>query len=113
VLVIRIWSHQVSLPALTPTSATQKVKRELFDFLQTLKPGDRIRLTQRIRVGARIWTTTTEGVFRDFNYLATGLATQRVPEDDIVVPIVHFVKDNAELSSISLDEHSQVEKITQ
>lgn len=103
----------MSLPALTPTSATQKVKRELFDFLQTLQVGDRIKLTQRVRVGSRVWTTTTNGTFRDFNFLATGLATQRVPEDDIVVPIVHFVKDNGELSSISLDEHSQVEKLPQ
>jgi hypothetical protein len=52
-----------------------------------------------------------EGVYRDVNYLATGLSTQRVPEDDIVVPTVHFTKDNGELSSITLDEHTRIEVV--
>jgi hypothetical protein len=41
--------------------------------------------------------------------LATGLSTDRVPEDDIIVPTVHFTKDNGELSSITLDEHTRIE----
>ncbi len=101
----------MSLPALTPTSATQRVKQKLLDFLNGLKPGDRIRTVQRVRIGSRQWTTTTDGVFRDLNYLQTGLATQRVPDDDIVVPLVHFTKDNGELTSITLDEHSQVTRL--
>jgi hypothetical protein len=76
--------------------------------LNRLQPGQRIRLTQTVRVGARRWTTTVVGAFRGVNYLATGLATDRVPEDDIVVPVVHFTKENGELSSITLDENSQV-----
>lgn len=80
-------------------------------FLRTLQPGQRVRITQRIRVGSRVWSTTVEGAFRDLNFLATGLATQRVPDDDIVVPTVHFTKDNGELASVSLDEHSRVERI--
>ncbi len=80
-------------------------------LLQQLQPGERIRIVQSVRVGHRLWTTTVEGTFREINYLATGLATDRVPEDDVVVPMVHFIKDNGELSSIAIDELSQVEKI--
>ena len=54
------------------------------------------------------WETKVEGIFRDVNFLATGLATDRVPEDDIVVVSVHFTKDNGELSSIAVDENSAV-----
>ena len=100
----------MSLPALTPTSATQRVDAKLLEFLRGL-PGDRIRAIQRVRVGSRQWTTTTDGAFRELNYLETGLATQRVPEDDIVVPLVHFTKDNGEMTSITLDEHSQVTRL--
>ena len=65
-----------------------------------------------MRVGSSgTWTTTVEGVFRDVNYLATGLATDRVPEDDIVVVDVHFTKDNGELSSVTLDENSKIEVV--
>jgi len=98
-------------PALTATSATRRVSQELMEFLRQLKAGDRIRIVQRVRVGSRTWTATVEGIFRDLNYLETGLATQRIPEDDIVVPLVHFTKDNGELSSVSLDEHSKVERM--
>lgn len=80
------------------------------EFVGGLKPGERIKITQRVRVGSRAWTAGTEGKFRDVNFLATGLATQRIPEDDIVVPLVHFIKDNGELSSVALDEHSQIER---
>ena len=87
---------------------TRPIDPGLKSLLAGLKPGQRIRVTQTVRVGERSWTTTTEGVFRDVNYLATGLSTQRVPEDDIVVPTVHFTKDNGELSSVTLDENSKV-----
>ena len=88
---------------------TRKLDSALQARLVDLKPGQRIRVTQTIRVGARSWTTAVEGAFRQIDYLATGLSTQRVREDDIVVPCIHFTKDSGELSSISLDEHSMLE----
>jgi hypothetical protein len=99
----------VTAPAPTITSATGKIRPELATFLASLRPGQKIKITQSIRVGARKWTTIATGVYRGLDYLATGLATQRVPEDDIVVPVLHFTKENKELSSISLDEHTKVE----
>ncbi|CAN5485790.1 hypothetical protein BH10PLA2_BH10PLA2_04940 [soil metagenome] len=90
-------------------SATRPVSPELSKFLRELKPGQNIRLTQTVRVGDREWPTVVTGAFRSLSYLATGLATQRLPEDDIVVATVHFTKPNGEHSSISLDEQSKVE----
>jgi hypothetical protein len=93
-------------------SATRPVSAELSALLRQLKPGQRIRITQRVRVGSTAtWTTTVEGAFRGVNHLATGLSTDRVPEDDIVVVAVHFTKDNGELSSVTLDEHSKIEVV--
>jgi len=90
-------------------SATRQLDPALSDLLRRLRPGQRIRLTQTVRVGRKQWTTTTTGTFRAVRYLATGLATDRVPEDDIVVITVHFTKDNGEQSSVALDEQSRVE----
>lgn len=99
----------MSSPAPTIPSATRPVSPELTAVLQRLQPGQRIRITQTVRVGMKKWQTTVTGSYRDFNYLVTGLSTDRVPADDIVVPVVHFTKDNGELSSITLDEQSKVE----
>jgi hypothetical protein len=92
-------------------SSTRNPSPELVAVLRGLKPGQLIEVTQTVRVGRKVWTTTVRGAFRNVSYLATGLATDRVPEDDIIVPTVHFTKDNGELSSISLDEHSQVRPV--
>ena len=94
-------------------SSTRPVRPELANLLRSLKPGQRIRITQTVRVGSSAhWPAVVEGVFRSLKFLATGLATDRVPEDDIVVVSVHFTKDNGELSSVTLDEHSQVQALS-
>jgi hypothetical protein len=86
------------------------VRPELAALVKSLQPGQRIRITQTVAINTRRhWPVTVEGVFRQVNFLATGIATDRVPEDDIVVVTVHFTKDNGELSSITLDESSQIE----
>ncbi|HEV3256406.1 MAG TPA: hypothetical protein VG013_05945 [Gemmataceae bacterium] len=92
-------------------SATRPVSPALTALLQGLKPGQPIKITQTVRVGGQQWQAVVTGTFRHVNYLVTGLATHRVPEDDIVVPTVHFTKDNGELSSITLDEQSQIEVV--
>lgn len=88
---------------------TRKLTPEMLERLRRLTPGQRLRITQTVRCGKEQWETTVEGVFRELNYLATGLSTDRRPADDLVVPMIHFTKDNGELSSISLDERSRVE----
>ena len=92
-------------------SATRPVNPALSALLRSLRPGQKIKITQTVRVGRKQWTTSVLGVFRKLGYLATGLATERVPEDAIVVVAVHFTKENGELSSITLDEHSKVELV--
>jgi hypothetical protein len=77
-----------------------------------LQPGQRIRIKQTVAINTRRrWNTTVEGTFRSVDFLVTGLATERVPEDDIVVVTVHFTKDNGELSSVTLDDNSEVEAL--
>ena len=91
-------------------SATRPVAPQLVELIRGLQPGQRIRITQTVRVGSSgTWPAVVEGAYRNVNYLNTGLATDRVPEDDIIIPIVHFTKDNGELSSVALDEHTRIE----
>jgi hypothetical protein len=91
-------------------SATRRLDSALVDLLKSLTVGDRIRVTQTVRVGSRTWPAETAGTYRGVNHLATGVTTDRVPEDDIVVPTVHFTKDNGELASVSVDENTRIER---
>jgi len=92
---------------LTPT--THPLDAALIETLRRLQPGQRLRITQTVRVGQQSWPAVVTGTFRAVRALCTGLATDRVPEDDVVVPTVHFTKDNGELSSIALDEQSRID----
>lgn len=92
----------------TITSPTRRLSQQQIDVLRSLQPGQRVRLVQTVRVGPRRWETTAEGVFREINYLATGVTTDRVPDDDVLVPVLHFTRDTGELSSIAVDENTAV-----
>lgn len=76
-----------------------------------LKAGQRVRITQTVKIGSKSWPHTVEGVVRDVQTLVTGLATERNSDDIITVPTVHFMKDNKELSSIAVDEQTVIEVV--
>src|SRR5687767_12628303 len=93
--------------------ATRPIPREIMAKLEQLTPGQRLRITQVVKVGStKTWELKVEGVFRHVDSLATGLATDRVKEDDIVVPVIHFTKDNKEMSSVTVDENTRLELLS-
>lgn len=90
---------------------TRRLDPALVALLRGLKPGDPIRVVQTLRVGVRKWETTTDGTFREIAYLETGITTERVKEDDLVVPVVRFAKPNGELASVAVDENTRVTRV--
>jgi hypothetical protein len=89
---------------------TRPIPSEVLNQIDRLEPGQRVRITQLVKVGStKTWTLTVEGAFRHVDSLATGLATQRLRRDDIVIPVIHFTKDNQEMSSVTVDENTKVE----
>lgn len=92
------------------TYTSRPIPAEVLAKLDQLKTGQRVRITQRVKVGStKTWHLVVEGAFRHVDSLATGLATDRLREDDIVIPVIHFTKDNQEMSSIAVDEHTKIE----
>ena len=99
-------------PAAPATYTSQPIRAEIAATIAKLKPGDRIKIRQLLRVGLKTWPAEVTGVFRHADSLATGLATDRLAIDDVVVSIVHFTKDNKEMSSIAVDEHTRIEIVS-
>lgn len=94
---------------MTPVYSTRPVRPDTAETLAKLKPGMRIRIKQLVRVGLKSWPVEVAGTFRHLDSLATGLATERLSQDDIVVPLLHFTKDNKEMSTVAVDEHTRIE----
>jgi hypothetical protein len=89
---------------------TRPIPQAVMNQLGQLQAGQRVRITQQVKVGStKTWTFAVEGVFRHVDSLATGLATQRLREDDIVIPVIHFTKDNQEMSSVTVDENTKID----
>lgn len=76
---------------------------------EDLQIGQRVRVTQPVRVGRRQWPAVVEGTVRDLKTLVTGLTVERGKDDIVTAPTVHLVKDNGELSSITVDEFTTFE----
>ena len=95
-----------------PIYTSRPIRPDLLATIEKLKPGDKIRITQTVRVGFRSWPATVLGTFRHVDSMATGLSTDRMAADDIIVPILHFTKDNKEMSSVALDEQTAVEVVS-
>ncbi|MCS7016512.1 MAG: hypothetical protein NZM42_10405 [Gemmatales bacterium] len=94
----------------TASSATGESWVPVADY-RHLRPGQRVRITQTVRVGLDCWTTTVTGIFREAQVLVVGLSTERAADDVFSAPTIHFVKDNGELSSIVVDERTQIETL--
>ena len=92
--------------------ASRPIRPDVAAVLDKVKAGDRIKIKTIVRVGMKSWPVEVVGAFRHVDSLATGIATDRIPEDDIIVPIVHFTKDNKEMSSVALDEHTRIEIVS-
>jgi len=99
------------MSAASPIYTSRPIRPDLLVVVEKLQPGQKIKITHLIRVGLKTWPATIKGTFRHADSLATGLATERDPHDDIIVPVVHFTKENGEMSSVALDEHTKIEVI--
>ena len=94
------------------TFTSRPIPPDVLAKLDQMQPGQRIRVTQIVKVGStKTWTLIVEGAFRHVDSLATGLATDRLKEDDIVIPVIHFTKDNKEMSSITVDERTKIDVV--
>jgi hypothetical protein len=79
---------------------------------ETLKPGDHVKITQRIKVGLKIWTTTVTGTVERTERRREGLAVQRSFDDKAFADLILLKKDGlaGEETTIAMDEFTHVER---
>lgn len=91
--------------------ATAPDARAVFN---SLGEGDRIKVTQVVRVGSRRWTTTTSGTVVSHSRLRSGLHFDRAADDPVFTDTILLERDaDGELTTVSLDEQTTLELLPQ
>ena len=74
-------------------------------------PGTRLRVTQRVRVGHREWTTQVEGVVEKEGLRPVGGMEMGGKSLYCHQPTLRLRRDDGEITVVALDDDSKVETI--
>ena len=88
--------------------ATEAATRKLFT---ELKPGDRVRIDHEVKVGLKIWHTTTEGTVVSTELLRHGLHYRRNGDDKVFSHVIILKRDDGELTTVTIDEFSELTRV--
>jgi hypothetical protein len=79
---------------------------------ESLRAGDHVKITQRVKVGLKIWTTTVAGTVERTERRREGLDVKRNFDDKAFADLVILKKDGpaGEETTIAMDEYTRIER---
>jgi hypothetical protein len=79
---------------------------------EALRPGDHVKITQRIKVGLRVWQTTVTGTVERTQRRRNGLDVKRNFDDKAFTDVILLKKDGAagEETTVAMDEFTHIER---
>lgn len=80
---------------------------------EDLKPGQRVKITQRVKVGLKIWQTEVSGTVERTERRRNGLHVKRNFDDRAFTDLILLRKDGPvnEETTVALDEFTHVELV--
>ncbi|MCY2967780.1 MAG: hypothetical protein NT069_29815 [Planctomycetota bacterium] len=80
---------------------------------EDLQPGQRVKITQRVKVGLKIWQTEVQGKVARTERRRNGLHVQRNFDDHAFTDLILLRKDGAvnEETTVAMDEFTRVELV--
>ena len=76
-----------------------------------LAPGDRVEVTHEVKVGFRYWSTKTIGTVVGKDRRRHSLHFNRNFDDKVYSDVLVLKRDDGELTTITLDEFSELRKL--
>ena len=76
-----------------------------------IEPGQRVRITQRVKLGVKSTTNTVEGVVRRVGQQKTGSWFAHSRDHKLWLDRVELVRDDGETVIVNLDRFSQIETL--
>lgn len=84
---------------------------QTLEVYASLQPGDRVEVQHEVKVGFRSWTATTEGVLVSKERRRHSLHYDRNFDDKVFSDVMVLSRDSGELTTVTLDEFSELRKI--
>jgi hypothetical protein len=79
---------------------------------ESLRPGDHVKITQRIKVGLKIWQTTVTGTVERAERRRNGIDVKRNFDDKAFTDVILLKKDGevGEETTVAMDEYTHIER---
>ena len=81
------------------------------EVFASLQPGDRVQVDHEVKVGFRKWRSTTVGTVVSKDRRRHSLHFRRNNDDKVYSDVLVLKRDSGELTTITLDEFSDVRKL--
>ena len=81
---------------------------QTLEVFSQLKPGDRVELQHEVKVGFRSWNTTTVGTVVRTERRRHALHFNRNFDDKVFSDVIVLRRDSGELTTVTLDEFSDL-----
>ncbi|MCA9245996.1 MAG: hypothetical protein KDA42_02745 [Planctomycetales bacterium] len=87
---------------------TESQMRQVFD---QLTPGEQVEVEHEVKVGLKIWTTTTRGTVVRKDRRRHGLHNRRNFDDRVWSDILVLCREDGELTTLTIDEFTHLTRI--
>lgn len=100
----------------TPTPATVPDLPDHTDVttrpeINALKTGDRVEVVHEVKVGLKIWMTTTVGTVERIERRRQGLHFRRNNDDKAFADLIVLKLPDSSLTTVTIDEFSRIRKL--
>lgn len=88
-----------------------QTENEMRLLFTELRPGDRVEIEHKVKVGLRRWTTTTAGTVVSTDRRRHGLSFQRNSDDKVWSDIIVLAHDDGERTTVTVDEYTKIRRV--
>lgn len=94
-----------------PPAGTDHVDITTRPEINALKEGDRVEIVHEVKVGLKVWNTTTTGTVERIERRRQGLHFRRNNDDKAFADLVVLKLPDSSLTTVTLDEFSRIRKL--
>ena len=95
----------------TAPGVTERSELTTRDEVNSLREGDRVEITHEVKVGLKVWSTTTIGTVERVERRRQGLHFRRNMDDKAFCDLVVLRLPDGSLPTVTMDEFSRLRKL--